>query len=104
VTLAKEQIEAIRDGQLAVTEVRQFALCDLALLAVALKPRPIEGAPKDGSWLLGWCGGDMGLCEARPFAWSKTKKQWCDLPDGDRFEGGWVPERFIELAALMEGK
>ena len=48
------------------------------------KGKPISKAPQDGSWLLGWHKDH--LCEARPFAWNKAKKAWCDLPDGDRFE------------------
>jgi len=69
----------------------------LARIGAAVKPRPIEEAPKDGEWLLGWESDNR--CEMRPFAWNKAKKAWCDLPDGDRFEG-FSPTHFIPLSAL----
>lgn len=36
-TLTREQVEAVRDGKLAVTEARQIALCDLAIQGLEIE-------------------------------------------------------------------
>jgi hypothetical protein len=73
-------------------------LIALARRGAAVKWRPIEEAPNDGGWLLGDFGDGYDL---RPMMWMPSKKSWCDVPDGDRFDDG-KPTRFIPLSALGE--
>jgi hypothetical protein len=59
-TLTREQIESWRaefnrdpDDMYSPGAIQELrALCDLALAGLAVQPRPIEEAPKDGTWLL----------------------------------------------------
>ena len=58
-TLTKERIEEIREQQFddngeCSPDDEQLQLCDLALIGLAVQPRPIKEAPKDGSRILAW--------------------------------------------------
>lgn len=64
-TLTREQVLAmaeyakrdIHEGKhFSVHPDAQLALCDLALQALSMTPRPIEEAPKDGQWILAFFG------------------------------------------------
>jgi hypothetical protein len=62
-----------------------------------IKPKRIEDA-NQSAWILGW--DDDGPEYARSCQWIEKKNQWCNIPDGDRFESGFQPKYFIYLASL----
>ncbi len=119
-TLTREQIEAIKhfnegdheklkdeydwnyvwqhhhgDGNVSPSTVS--ALCDLALIGLAVQPRPIEDAPKDGNDILVFDSNGHALV----MRWSADQKMWGHI-GGFRIEGAfWT---FIPLSALPKPK
>ncbi len=98
-TITNERIQTIKKER-TIFHHEIDALCDLALLAVALKPRPIEDAPKN-VWGIGLVAG------------TENSGQMCMLqyegPAKLASNGACIfhPTHFIPLsalAALMEGK
>jgi hypothetical protein len=96
-TITREEIEAFASSQ---DDELLNLICTLAMRTLDMQPRPIADAPTDGSHLLCWH--EDFLFEIFSAAWCKRKKTFCDLPDEDRFEGGFEGRatHFIPLSAL----
>jgi hypothetical protein len=82
-------------------------LCDLALVGLAVQPRPISEAPKDGTVLILVWGDERVMG-----GWHEGSNDWCvSLPPPDELNDGatpWVaadnrtfnPTHFIPLSVL----
>ena len=106
--MTREQVISIREAasQIAKHGVDDPAiitkLCEMAIGYLAMQPRPISDAPKDGRWLLCWHKNHMD--EMFTAAWHDRKGEFCDLPDGDRFDGGFKADYFIPLSSIPKVK
>lgn len=108
--MTREQVESIKkhcanNGAIEVGSKQMLELCDMALGYLAMQPRPISEAPKDGTWLLG-CWPNMGR-------WTYVVTRW--LTDQRHEDGGYwedqdgcantvAPTTFIRLPSLPKAQ
>ena len=109
-TLTKKQIEEWREGWWQLTDKAREEIARLALIGLAVQPRPIEEAPKDGTHILAFFD-DNGVTPP-------TTLHWFGPPDLPGLRGGgwyfsvqdissdrrYYPKRFIPLTSLPEPK